>query len=319
MAQAAFTWHLASVAAVLVGVVSVLAIAYPGFRTSYNLESLGQTLAIVIVVGLAQAVVLSIGQFNLAIGSLGAIAAIFVGYLMEVAHVPPVVAVPLAIGSGLAGGALQGALIALTGINPFIVTVALSSIFAGAMLGLTGSSSFSHLPAPFLEIGQGHVLGIPTLLAIALVIAGVMTLFMTVTVLARQMLATGASQRAAQMSGVPISRIVIGAQALSGGLAATAGVLLVAELGSAQPYTGADWLLRSFAAPVIGGTLLSGGRVSVVGTVLGATLLAVIENGLVLSAVDFYWYQAFLGVIILGAILLERGRLAVTRRQRWSA
>ena len=118
------------------------------------------------------------------------------------------------------------------------------------------------------------------------------------------------------MSGIDTNRIVVVAHTLSGALAAVAGVMLVARLGSAQPSLGSGWLLPSFAAPVLGGTLLSGGKASIPGALLGAVLLAVIANGLQLFNVSPFFYQAFLGVILVLALAMDRARLSYVLRQK---
>ena len=118
------------------------------------------------------------------------------------------------------------------------------------------------------------------------------------------------------MSGVATNRVIVAAHVLSGGLAGVAAVMLVARLGSAQPSLGAEWLLPSFAAPVLGGTLLTGGRVLVGGTYLGALLLAVIANGLVLFGVSAYWYQSLLGIVLLAALAVDRGRQSYVLRNQ---
>jgi ribose transport system permease protein len=134
------------------------------------------------------------------------------------------------------------------------------------------------------------------------------------TVVGRQLLAVGGNRTAAALSGVPISRSVVRAHTLSGVLVAVAAVLGTAQLGSAQPTIGADWVLTSFAIPIIGGTALTGGHVSVAGTFLAAVVIALINNGLVLTNANPYWVQFLLGLLILGAVGLGRVREVRIRR-----
>jgi ribose transport system permease protein len=128
------------------------------------------------------------------------------------------------------------------------------------------------------------------------------------------MLAVGGNPAAAELSGISPGRAVVLAHVLSGFLAATAAILVVARLGSAQPTIGSDWLLLSFAAPIIGGAALTGGHVSVAGTVLAVLVIVLIENGLVLAKVDPYWVQFLLGALILGAVGLNRWRAVQAER-----
>ena len=124
----------------------------------------------------------------------------------------------------------------------------------------------------------------------------------------RQLLAFGGNAQAAELSGISRERTIVLAHVLSGTLAAIAAILAVAQLGSAQPSIGSDWLLLSFAAPIIGGAALTGGYISVLGTMFAVILIALIENGLVLAKVDPYWVQFLLGALILAAVGLNRWR-----------
>jgi ribose transport system permease protein len=128
----------------------------------------------------------------------------------------------------------------------------------------------------------------------------------------RQLLAYGGNAQAAELSGIPRERTIVLAHVLSGLLAAGAAILAVAQLGSAQPTIGSDWLLLSFAAPIIGGAALTGGHVSVLGTLFAVVLIALIENGMVLAKVDPYWVQFLLGALILAAVWLNRWRAVKT-------
>jgi ribose transport system permease protein len=149
---------------------------------------------------------------------------------------------------------------------------------------------------------------ISPLLVIALLIGVALIVLFHLTALGREILAAGANARAAELSGVPVGRVVIVAHTLSGVLAASAGLMLMTRLGAAMPSVGQDWLLPSFLAPVLGGTLLAGGAVSVVGTILGALLVATMRSGLLILQVGNFWLQLFLGLILLFAVMLDRYR-----------
>ena len=133
-------------------------------------------------------------------------------------------------------------------------------------------------------------------------------MFFSRTAPGRELLAFGGNPQAAELSGISRERVVVSAHVLSGLLAAAAAVLAVAQLGSAQPTIGADWLLLSFAAPIIGGAALTGGHISVLGTMFAVLLLGLIQNGMVLAKVDPYWVQFVLGALILAAVGLNRWR-----------
>jgi ribose transport system permease protein len=309
-------WDLSSVATALLVICGVLSVAMPAFHSAYNLKALAFTVSVTGIVALAQLCALSIGQLNLTLTAVGAGAGIFAGFLMQVAGVPFPLAVLAGLLLGIGAGGLQGLIIVWLGLNPFIVSLALAATYLGAMLGLTKGASFNRLPPLFVGLGRATLLGAPVLPLITLVIAALVALLFHRTATGRRLLATGASPRAARMSAVPTGAIVLFAHVASGFLAALAGLMLVTRLASAQPSLGSEWLLPSFAAPVLGGTLLTGGKVRVLGTILGAVLLAVIANGLVLLGVSAYWYQSLLGVVLLAALALDKGRQSYVLRNQ---
>jgi len=135
-----------------------------------------------------------------------------------------------------------------------------------------------------------------------------LTILFHFTALGREILAVGANARAARMSGVRVGRVIVVAHTLSGLLAAVAGLMTMAKLGSAIPAIGRDWLLPSFLAPVLGGTLLSGGAVSIGGTILGALLIATLRAGILTLQVANFWLQLFLGLVLLCSVALDRYR-----------
>jgi ribose transport system permease protein len=302
---------------ILVVLWAVFANLAPGFLSKFNLNSLLRSVAVDIVVGFAQMVVLATGGMNLSVGAIGVCAVMFSGYLMQVLGLP----IPVAIAGTLALGALLGWLngfaIVKTGVNSFVVTLASASLFSGGMLILTKAVPLNGLPPEFGTFGKSAVLGVPSLALVALGIAvGLYFLFKHST-LGRQILAVGANARAAEMSGIPVDRTVVFVHALSGALAAAAALMLTSRLAAAMPaVAGDDWLLPSFLAPVIGGTALSGGIVSVVGTILGALLVSTIRSGLLVLEIGNFWLPLFLGAFLLAAILIERGRAAYVAREQ---
>jgi len=158
------------------------------------------------------------------------------------------------------------------------------------------------------------VFGLPVspLLLVSVVVALLLAFLYRYTVLGRQMLAAGANPAAAELSGVRVGRVFILCHMLSGTLAAVAALMVVARTGAVIPamagQLGQDWLLPAFLGPVLGGTLLAGGRVSVLGTFLGAALVTMLTNGLLLLRVGEFWVQACLGLLLLLAVMIDLGR-----------
>jgi ribose transport system permease protein len=295
----------------------------PGFLSSFNLFTIGRALAVDIVIGFAQMVVLATGGMNLAVGAIGVCAVMTGGYLMQTLGLPVPIAIlgALVLGTGL--GWLNGFAIVKSGVNAFIITLASANLLSGAMLILTKAVPLNGLPPEVGAFGKLRVdlltpaLPISPLLIIALVIGAALFILYGYSVLGRRILAAGANARAAAMSGVPVGRVIIVSHALSGLLAATAGMMVVTRLGAAMPAVGGeDWLLPSFLGPVLGGTLLSGGVVAVVGTVLGALLVTTIRSGLLVLQIGNFWLQLFLGIILLLAVFIDRYRGVFVARRR---
>jgi ribose transport system permease protein len=299
-------------AAIIVGG-AALSIISPAFLSEFNFYVLLRSACVSLLVAFAQMVTLGVGQMNLSVGAMGGMVAVLFGGLMEVYGVPLWLAVPIAIGIGAACGLVNGLLTVRTGINGFIVTLATGSAFTGINYGLTKSIPFYNMPTALQDFGNGRFGAFPFLLIAPIIVAPLLGLFLFRLPIGRKLLAVGGNAHAAALSGISPGNAVILAHCLSGILAAIGAVLAVAQLGSAQPLIGDDWLILSFAAPIIGGTALAGGYVSIVGAVLGVFVIALIQNGLVLANVDPYWVQFVLGALILAAVALNRWRARPAR------
>ena len=207
-------------------------------------------------------------------------------------------------------GAASGFVIARTGISAFIITLAGLQIFKGINLGITEAQPFYGVPQSVKDFGNlvdlrphpvarradGHRQSV-----------GMWYLFNRLRI-GRYILAVGGNRTAAELSGINVTATIIWAHAISGLLAAVAGMMLVARLQIGQPTIGDDWLISSFAAPVIGGAVLAGGHVSVAGTFFGVVIIAIITQALVLFAIDPFVVQIVLGALILWAVGINRLR-----------
>ena len=302
---------------IIAGFWALFAWRAPGFLSPFNLFSVGRALAVDIVIGFAQMAALATGGMNLSVGSIGVCAVMTGGYLMQTLALPVPVAIVGALALGAALGWLNGFVIARSGVSSFIITLASANLYSGAMLILTKAIPLNSLPTEVGAFGKTKIAGpVSPLLVIALAIGLLLFVFYRHSVLGRQILAAGANARAAKMSGVPVDRVITISHALSGLLAATAGMMVVAQLGAAMPAVGGeDWLLPSFLGPVLGGTPLSGGAVAVAGTMLGALLVTTIRSGLLVLQIGNYWLQLYLGVILLLAVLADRYRALYQERR----
>ncbi|MBN9018152.1 MAG: ABC transporter permease [Rhizobiales bacterium] len=292
----------------LVAVIGMAAFS-PSFLSPLNVQVLLLALCINGLIAFSQMIIIAIGQMNLSVGAIGGLAAISFAGLMEVWGVPAPLAAILAICIGLIGGVLNGFFIAWTGISAFVITLASLSIFKGINLGITRAQPFYGVPESVKAFGNTTFLGPLPWLLIPCAIVFVATWFLLNRLsLGRQILAVGGNEHASALSGISVPRTVIAAHAISGVLAALAGIALVARLQIGQPTIGDDWLILSFAAPVIGGAVLSGGHVSVTATLLGVAIVAIITQALVLFHIDPFLVQVVLGGLILWAVGVNRWR-----------
>jgi len=300
---------------------AIFASVSPAFLSKFSLYALGRTAAVNIMIGFSMMVVIVTGGLNLAVGAIGVAAAMAGGALMQALGWPWPLAVAGGLAVGAALGALNGVLIVRSGLHSFIITLATMSIFFGVMIFLTRAESYRGISAAYAGFGRAKLFDILSpLLLVSVGVALALSVLFRLTALGREVLATGANERAAELSGIRSDRMITFCHALSGALAAAAGLMLVSRTGAAIPsmagQLGQDWLLPAFLGPVLGGTLLSGGRVSVLGTFLGAFLVTMLTTGLLLMQVGAFWVQTWLGLLLLFAVLVDRARRSYLVRRK---
>ena len=297
----------------------ILSVASTSFFTEYNIYTIARNMALYAFVGLSQAVVLVVGDMNLSAGAIGGLATITAGYLMDIKGMPGWIAVIAALSIGILCGLLNGVVSSKFRINAFVVTLATSFIFTGVNFGFTMGNSFTNIPKSFTIVGKNSLFGIvPYIFIFMLVVLLILYFFYSRTVLGRRLLAIGQNVDAARFSGINDKNLKVFGHAMSGFIAALAAVLFISRMGSAQPAAGQEWLIVSFAVAIIGGTALSGGVISPLGIFIGAAILVMIKNGLVLMKTNVYWEQAFLGLLILVAVGIDAVRTYFSRRELMS-
>jgi ribose transport system permease protein len=302
--------------AVLVAVLIVLGLAIglrnDHFWTPENLENIALDASFVVIVAVAATMVLVAGQLDLSVGSVyalgGAVAAIAMTH-----GVPVVPAVALGLLTGAAAGLINGLLVVRLRVPALIATLGTLYAGRGLVLVITDGAPVYPLPQSFLNLGQGDLLGlpVPVVIAIAVLVAG--HLVLRRSVIGRQMHNVGSNESAALLAGVPIARVRLTVFVLSGTAAALAGMLVAARISSAQTNSGTGLELTVIAAVIIGGTSLFGGSGTIAGTLLGALLMSVISNGLVLAEIDPFYQNIVVGCIIVAAVAIDgwrRRRLA---------
>jgi len=294
---------------------AILSLLSESFLTPYNMYTTGRTLSLYVFIGLAQGMVLVVGDMNLSVGAIGGLATITAGYLMDVQGINAIVATLAALAIGIVCGSINGVITAKFGTNAFIVTLATSFIFTGINFGFTQGYSFVNIPPSFTVLGKGRVLGIPYIFIFMLFALVVLYLFFKYTLVGRRILAVGENLEASKFSGINTDKIKMLSHALSGFVAALAAVLYISRMGTAPPVTGQDWLIISFAVAILGGTALSGGSMTAFGLLLGAAIMVMIKNGLIMLQTNVYWEQAFLGLLILIAVGIDRIRNIYNQRR----
>jgi ribose transport system permease protein len=272
------------------------------FLSDFNVFVVLRAVSTAVLIGAAQMTVLSIGQMNLSVGGIGGLAAITSGGIMEAMGLPVWMAIGGGLACGAACGALNGIIVARTGINAFIVTIATASVFLGLTLGITNAQPYYDLDPGFTAFGQARLAFFPLMGFITLVTLGALAVFFYRTLVGRQLLAVGGNLGAAKTAGIPVGHRIVWAHVISGLLAASAGMLWASQLGAAQPMIGQSWLLVSFAVPIIGGVALTGGSVRIIGLLLAALIIAIIDNSLVHLGIDPIYVELLLGLFILGAV-----------------
>lgn len=207
---------------------------------------------------------------------------------------------------GSAAGLFNGVAVTRFKLPPFVATLGMFSIARGLTMLWTGGFPVTGLGSSFGYIGTGVLLGIPVPVWITGGLVGVFVALTRTTRFGRHVYAVGGNERASLLTGLPVDRIKIAVYTLGGLLAGVAGLIVTARLDSAQPNAGLGYELDSIAAVVIGGTSLSGGRGSVMGTVLGCLIIGVLNNGLFLLNVSPFWQQVVKGFVILAAVAVDR-------------
>jgi len=286
----------------------IFSVASPSFLTAYNIFNVSRNISLYVFIAIAQALAIVGGGMNLSVGAIGGLGVVATGYFIDVLGAPPWIAVVVALFVGFAAGTFNGVIITKVGLNSFVVTLATLFIFTGLVYGFTKGYPYINIPKSFTIIGRKGVFGLPYLFWLMVCALGFIYYMFKFMRFGRRLIATGGSIEATRLSGVNTDRIIIISNILSGLFAALAGVLWVSRMGSAQPSTGQNWLIISFAVAIIGGTALSGGAISALGIFMGGVIIVMIRNGLILLNVNVYFEQTFLGVIILLAVAVDRIR-----------
>lgn len=294
------TWIIA--VALLLG--TVLSIASPFFLTVGNITNLMKQVSIVAILAAGQAVVIMTAGIDLSVGSVLALSAITIGWLVQ-AGVDPALASLCGLLMGTFCGFLNGIIITKGKIAPFIATLGMLGIARGMALAITGGVSYQVLEPFFLYIGNSKLLGLPIPIYFVIITYLVIHVVMSSSVFGRHVYAIGGEERVARLQGINVDRQKLKVYMLSGFLAALAAVVMVGRLAATPPNVAQGIELQAIAAVIIGGISFTGGRGLVLTALVGALIMAMITNGLNILGISSFWQQVMIGIVIIVAVWLD--------------
>lgn len=291
----------------LILIVVIISISNGDFLTVSNLMNVLRQVSINALIAFGMTFVILTGGIDLSVGSTLALTGAVTAGMMA-SGIDPIFAMLLGLLLGAILGAINGIIIAKGKVAPFIATLATMTIYRGLTLVYTDGRPISGLgdSLTFQMLGKGYFLGIPIPVVTMIVSFGILYFILKKTTFGRRVYAVGGNEEASILSGINADRIKIYVYSLIGLLAALASLILTSRLNSAQPTAGEMFELDAIAAVVLGGTSLTGGRGWIVGTLIGALIIGVLNNGLNLMGVPSFFQQVVKGAVILLAVLLDR-------------
>lgn len=300
----------------LIVLVIGFSLASPNFFQVSNIMAILQATSVNGVLAIGVTLIIITGGIDLSIGTLMTFCAVMTGVVLTWLGAPLLLGVVTAIATGVLSGLASGTFVAKMKIPPFIATLGMMLILKGLSLIVTGTRPIYFNDTPgFDQISRGSVIGqiipnfpVPNGVLILFIVAAVTAWVLSRTVLGRYCFALGSNEEAVRLSGVNTDAWKMAIYAVSGGIVGIAGLLIASRLNSAQPALGLGYELEAIAAVVIGGTSLSGGRGTILGTLIGALIMAVLTNGLRVLSVAPEWQTVVTGAIIIAAVYADQLR-----------
>lgn len=292
----------------LIILMAVITIINSNFLTANNLLNLLLQVTSNALIAFGMTFVILTGGIDLSVGSILALSSALTAGLLG-SGMPVTLAILISLILGCILGMMNGLLISYGKLAPFIVTLATMTIFRGATLVYTNGNPITKgLSDTFLFqfLGQGYIVGIPFPVIIMFIVFIVLYVLIHKTAFGKSVYAIGGNEKAAYISGVKLNKVKIIIYSISGIMASISGLIMTSRLSSAQPTAGASYEMDAIAAVVLGGTSLSGGKGRILGTLIGALIIGVLNNGLNIIGVSAFWQQVVKGVVILIAVLIDR-------------
>ncbi|SES05648.1 ABC transporter permease subunit [Salipaludibacillus aurantiacus] len=292
-------------------IVIIISVLNPSFLSLTNILNILRQVSINALIAFGMTFVILTGGIDLSVGSMLALSSAVTATLMA-SGVDPILSMLIGLLAGVILGAINGVIIAKGKVAPFIATLATMTIYRGLTLVFTDGRPVSGLgdSAVFEMLGRGYFLGVPVPAMTMMISFLILYLILKKTTFGRRVYAVGGNEEASILSGIKADRIKVYVYSLTGFFSALAGIILTSRLNSAQPTAGTMYELDAIAAVVLGGTSLTGGRGWIVGTLIGALIIGVLNNGLNLLGVSSFFQQVVKGSVILLAVLLDRKKNA---------
>ncbi|MDQ2731983.1 MAG: ribose ABC transporter permease [Armatimonadota bacterium] len=301
------TWQQFGMTGVLIVMCIFLSVAAPNFSTTGNLVNIARQVSINAILAAGMTVVILTGGIDLSVGSALAVTGVASVWL-EVHHANSLEAVLGAVAVGAMIGGFNGLLIARVKLQPFIVTLGALTYLRGMAYVATGAYPLIKTDLGFAFLGIGALGPVPWPVVIACLVFLTFYLVLKLTIFGRHVYAIGDNEQSSRLSGINVSRTLIWVYVISGICSGIAGVIYSARLASGQPQGGQGYELDAIAAVILGGTSLTGGVGSILGTLIGALIIGVLDNGLILMNVPFFYQLIIKGGVIIAAVLLDRLR-----------
>jgi ribose/xylose/arabinose/galactoside ABC-type transport system permease subunit len=289
----------------LVIIFAAASLSNAAFISLPNLLNMIRATSYLFIVGVGMTFVLCGRGLDLSVGSQVGLSGIVLGMLMVWWHVPVWISIIIALLVGAAAGAVNGFLITVLRIPPFIATLATFYSYRGILMGITKGMSIGPMPQSFKILGQGDFLGIAYVIWFIIVLLLLATFVLRKMKYGRYTLAMGGNVESTRLAGINTQRLTLSLYAVTGVLACLAGIFFSSRFSSVQPSTGTGMELQAIAACIIGGVSLFGGSGSILGTLIGCVFLTVLENGMIMAHISGYWQQAVVGLIIIVAIVID--------------
>lgn len=293
----------------LIALIIVISIISPQFRTLDNFMSLVRQSSINGFIAFGMTCVILTGGIDLSVGSTLALSSAFCAFFIK-SGMPVGIAMLLALFIGTGCGLISGLLVTKGRLQPFIATLITMTVFRGVTMIFMDGKPISGLGDSSLLkfVGKGNIFGIPFPVILFIVVFLIFLFLLQKTVFGRRIYATGSNATSAKLSGVNINKTKLITYAISGGMAALSGLILLSRLASAQPTLGDGYELDAIASVALGGTSMNGGRGRIWGTFVGVLIIAVLNNGLNILGVSSYYQSVVKGIVILIAVLSDRKR-----------